>query len=146
MAHRTLATLSTLLLTLACSSSKPPESSTPETEPAPAEPALASTANDEPPPPTSATAATAAAKLETLFVRDQRAACEGEGPRECLQVRNSESEEWRNLFASIEGFSYEPGNSYELRVEVTPIANPPADASSLKYALKEVVSKKKTAQ
>ena len=142
MAHRTLATLSTLLLTLACSSSKPPESSTPETEPAPAEPALASTANDEPPPPPSATEA---AKLETLFVRDQRAPCEGEGPRECLQVRSSESEEWRNLFASIEGFSYEPGNSYELRVEITPIANPPADASSLKYKLKEVVSKKKTA-
>ncbi|MET0411565.1 MAG: DUF4377 domain-containing protein [Polyangiaceae bacterium] len=140
MAHRSLATLSTLLLTFACSSSKPPESSSPETEPAPAEPALASTAADEPPPPASATEA---AKVETLFVRDQRATCEAEGPRECLQVRNTESEAWRNLFASIEGFEYEPGNSYELRVEVTAIANPPADAASLKYKLKEVVSKKK---
>jgi hypothetical protein len=141
MAHRSLATLSTLLLTLACSSSKPPESNSPETEPAPAEPALAPTADDEPPPPASAAEA---AKVETLFVRDQRATCEAEGQRECLQVRSSESEGWRNLFAGIEGFEYEPGNSYELRVEVTAIANPPADAASLKYKLKEVVSKKKT--
>lgn len=142
MAHRSLATLSTLLLTLACSSSKPPESNNPETAPAPAEPALTSSANDEPPAPVTPTEA---AKVETLFVRDQRATCEGEGPRECLQVRSSESEPWRNLFASIEGFEYEAGNSYELRVEVTPIANPPADAASLKYRLKEVVSKKKAA-
>jgi hypothetical protein len=141
MAHRSLATLSTLLLTLACSSSKPPESSSPETEPAPAEPALPRTADDEAPPPASTTTA---AKVETLFVRDQRATCEAEGVRECLQVRSSESEEWRNLFASIEGFEYEPGTSYELRVEVSAIANPPADAASLKYRLKEIVSKKKT--
>lgn len=145
MAHSHVA-LATLLITLACSSSKPPESNTPESNtpepPATSEPGT-TPVDDDPTPPAGATEP---AKLETLFVRDQRVTCEAEGPRECLQVRNTESEEWRNLFASIEGFEYEPGNSYELRVEVTPIANPPADASSLKYKLKEVVSKKKTAQ
>jgi uncharacterized protein DUF4377 len=143
MAHRSLALLSTLFVTLACSSSRPPESNSPEA-PAPSE-APPLPAADEPPVATDPSSTSDTTKVETLFVRDQRATCEAEGPRECLQVRSSESEEWRNLFASIEGFEYEPGNSYELRVEVTPIANPPADAASLKYKLKEVVSKKKTA-
>jgi hypothetical protein len=139
MAHSHVA-LATLLFTLACSSSKPPESNSPE-PPVASEPTATPSADDPTPP----AGATEPAKVETLFVRDQRVACEAEGPRECLQVRSSESEQWRNLFASIEGFDYEPGYGYELRVEVTPIANPPADAASLKYKLKEVVSKTKTA-
>jgi hypothetical protein len=79
--------------------------------------------------------------IETLLVRDQLVDCVGEGERKCLQVRASEDEAWRNFYAEIEGFDYEPSFAYELRVEVTPDPQPPADGSSLRYRLLEVVSK-----
>jgi uncharacterized protein DUF4377 len=140
MSLRPSLALSVFLSALACSCAKPPESNTPE--PGASEPTPASTTTATDP----ATPEAPAAKQETLFVRDQRAPCEAEAKRECLQVKNAESEPWRNLFATIEGFEYEPGYQYELKVEVSPLANPPADASSLRYTLLEVVSKKKTAQ
>ena len=76
-------------------------------------------------------------------MREQLADCHGEAPMKCLQVRELASEEWRNLYAPIEGFEHEPGYAYELRVEVAPVAKPPADGSSLRYRLLEVVSKQK---
>jgi len=41
----------------------------------------------------------------------------------------------------IEGFEYEEGFEYTLRVRIEPIKNPPMDASSEKYILLEVLSK-----
>ena len=87
----------------------------------------------------------AAPVVQTLFVRERRSDCEGEGTRKCLQVREAESAEWRNLYASIEGFAYEEAHAYELRVEVTQIPHPQADGTSLRYRLLEVVSKRKVA-
>jgi hypothetical protein len=81
--------------------------------------------------------------VETLYVRDTLADCQAEGVRQCLQVRSSEQEDWRNFFGSIEGFQYQPSFAYELRVEVSPVPNAPADAPSLRYRLLEVVSKRK---
>ena len=60
----------------------------------------------------------------------------------CLRVRSSESEEWRLLYGSIEGFEHQAGNVYELRVTKRSVKNPPADAASSKLVLVEVVSKK----
>lgn len=81
--------------------------------------------------------------VETLFVRDTLADCQAEGARQCLQVRSSEQEDWRNFFGSIEGFQHEPSYSYELRVAVSPVAHAPADAPALRYRLLEVVAKHK---
>jgi uncharacterized protein DUF4377 len=142
MSHRSHVALSALLLTLACSGSKPAESNTPEppaetaSEPA----APGSPAADDPSAPE---APSSAPVVETLFVKDQRATCEAEGKRECLQVRSAESEEWRNLFSPIAGFEYEPGYTYQLEVEASRVVNPPADAAALKYRLLKVVSKRK---
>lgn len=61
----------------------------------------------------------------------------------CLQVRESPDAPWRNFFGRIEGFEYEEGNAYELRVEVTPVPSPPADAPNQRYRLIEIVSKRK---
>jgi uncharacterized protein DUF4377 len=143
MSHRWCVALSALVLTLACSSSKPPESSTPEAaaqEPE-AEPAAPGSPSVQDP--AAPEAPSSAPVVETLFVRDQRVACEAEGPRECLQVRRSESDAWRNLYSPIEGFEYEPGYLYELELEVSRVVNPPQDASALKYRLLKVVSKRK---
>lgn len=144
---------------VACSSPKPPAGEAPAvSEPSPSEPS-------EPSPPTpvdpdpatepapdpvpagaggAASVANDAPVVETLFVRDTLADCQAEGVRQCLQVRGTEQEDWRNFFGSIEGFQHEPKYSYELRVEVSPVPNAPADAPALRYRLLEVVSKRKT--
>jgi hypothetical protein len=93
-----------------------------------------------------ASASSDAPVVETLFVRDTLADCQAEGARQCLQVRSSEQEDWRNFFGSIEGFDYEPSYSYELRVAVSPVANAPADAPALRYRLLELVAKRKAAK
>ena len=75
-------------------------------------------------------------------MRETLADCQAEGARQCLQVRSSDQEDWRNFFATIEGFQYEPSHAYELRVAVSPVPNAPADAPSLRYRLLEVISKR----
>ena len=133
-----------LLVAAACSSPKPPESPEPAAEPAAAEPdPSAATTPAATAPEAPATPSADAPAPQTLFVAAERAACQGEEPRECLKVRGSASEPWRLFYAAIDGFEYEPGYAYELRVEATPIANPPADAPSARYRLIEVVSKQK---
>ena len=122
---------------LACSNQKAAESPLPEGPTA--TDAGAATAATPPAPVTSD-----APVVETLFVRGPLAACQGEEPRQCLLVRGSHSEPWRNLYAPIEGFDHDPAFDYELRVEVSKVERPPADASSLRYHLLEVISKQPT--
>ena len=54
------------------------------------------------------------------------------------------TDNWTNFYNTIEGFSYELGNTYLLQVEKETIKNPPQDASSVKYVLKEVIEKQPT--
>ena len=76
-----------------------------------------------------------------MFVGPEKVPCEGAGPMECLQVKYSPEDEWQLFYNTIEGFQWEPGFFYELRVNVYQVENPPADGSSLRYELVEVVSK-----
>lgn len=154
-----LARLALLASVAACSNPKPPAGEEPavastEAEPAgpatpePAEPATPEPGATEPPAaePGSAAGESPASEapvVETLFVRETLADCQAEGSQQCLQVRSSEQEDWRNFFGSIEGFQYEPSYAYELRVAVSPVSDAPADAPSLRYRLLEVVSKRK---
>ena len=62
----------------------------------------------------------------------------------CMLVQQGEklcSEEWSYFYNEIEGFQYEEGYVYELKVRVEEIENPPTDGSSLRYILVEVISK-----
>lgn len=77
---------------------------------------------------------------QTLYVGPVTVPCQGVAPQVCLQVKESPDEAYRLFYNRIEGFDYEPGYNYELRVEVSEIENPPADASNLHYSLIEVVS------
>lgn len=85
--------------------------------------------------------ADAASTTEILFVHQTRVDCVGEGPRKCLQVRHVESEPWTLFYSGIQGFTYEEGHTYQLRVEVVNDPHPPADGSSKRYRLVEIVSK-----
>lgn len=82
-------------------------------------------------------------EVKTLFVHEARVDCEGEGPRKCLQVREPGDSEWSYFYSTIEGFDYEEGTRYELRVSVEEVEDPPADGSSLRYVLVEIVSAQK---
>lgn len=83
---------------------------------------------------------------KTIFVREERVDCEGEGPMLCMQVREAESEEWTLFYGRIEGFSYEEGYAYELRVNTEEVKAPPADRPSRKVRLVEIVSKTKASK
>ena len=127
------------LAALACDP-KPPEATVPD-PPASSDPT--------PPPPTASTPAEAeagpapSAMEKTLFGKETQADCEGEGPRKCLQVRDSADGEWTLLYSRIKGFDYQEGFAYELRVRVSSDAHPPADGSSVRYELVKIVSQEK---
>lgn len=69
---------------------------------------------------------------------------EREHPIEGMQVQEKGETHWSCVhFATITGFTYEKGNEYELLVKKTILANPPQDASNIKYELIRIVSQKK---
>jgi hypothetical protein len=63
----------------------------------------------------------------------------------CLQIKRGDdgAGDWQNFYTQIHGFDYQPGYLYRLRVRETdlPPAQVPADASSIRYDLVEVVEK-----
>lgn len=57
-------------------------------------------------------------------------------PIECMLVKEQGEDEYRPLaFCGIQGFEYEKGYEYDLRVNKTTLANPPADGSIYKCKL-----------
>jgi hypothetical protein len=77
----------------------------------------------------------------TMDVAPERVPCVGVGPMECLRVREHPDTTWTLFYSGIDGFSFEPGFSYTLRVLVREVPNPPADASSRDYRLLAVLRK-----
>ena len=63
-------------------------------------------------------------------------------PIEGLWVKVENDADYQFLhFEEIQGFTFEPGYTYELRVERTTLGNPPADASRYTYKLIDELSK-----
>lgn len=61
---------------------------------------------------------------------------------ECMLVKESGEAAYKSLsFSDISGFTYERGYQYQLLVEKTILANPPADGSNVRYRLIEVEQK-----
>jgi hypothetical protein len=81
-----------------------------------------------------------------LYVADQTMRCMvGPQPRDCLQLRWNPNDPWELSWSdtrSIDGFEYQPGYFYHLRVEKTPLPVPPPDAPQYKLRLVEVVDKR----
>lgn len=82
---------------------------------------------------------------KTLYIGPELADCVGVGPMKCMMVKENPDDEYQFFYSEIEGFTFEPGYTYKVRVRVEPVANAPADASSLKYTLIEVVSQEAVA-
>lgn len=78
-------------------------------------------------------------QVVTMVVSPFKLPCTGVGPMLCHWVSiNGGAEQF--FYGGIEGFTFEWGHTYELRVQVDQVPNPPADGSSLRYTLVEVVS------
>jgi Domain of unknown function (DUF4377) len=80
-----------------------------------------------------------------IYVAEQTVPCTaGVLQKNCLRVREGDPAAPLNVFyESIQGFNYEPGYRYHLRVERVPVKNPPQDASSMSYRLVAVVDKQR---
>ena len=76
-----------------------------------------------------------------LIIADHVTDCVGVGPQTCMLVKESPEDEWTYFYDQIDGFNYESGYTYELIVTETKVENPAADASSIRYQLKELISK-----
>ncbi len=87
---------------------------------------------------------TGASKTEdrVLDVDSQMADCVGVGPRKCLRVRTADDSgkaPWELWYAHIDGFDWKPGVEYRVKIHGEPVDNPPADASSMRWTLVEVI-------
>ncbi len=78
-------------------------------------------------------------EIITIKVAAQKRECMGVGPMECLVVDGN------NWYSDIEGFEFEAGFEYELKIEKNPRPEPiPADANAFTYKLIEVLAKTPT--
>lgn len=78
---------------------------------------------------------------EIWDIAPQTRECHGLISQQCIQVKRLRDSEWRNFYDPIEGFLYEPGFSYRIRLAVTPIENPVADGSNRHYTLLDILQK-----
>lgn len=86
-------------------------------------------------------------KTVTYYVNSAKVECEGAGKMQCLQIKKGETmpeSDWSNFYGTIEGFDYQQGYTYKISVkeETLDPAKVPADASTIKYTLVEVLEKK----
>ncbi|PZX50285.1 META domain-containing protein [Algoriphagus ratkowskyi] len=83
---------------------------------------------------------------EIWWVNSAKVACTGVSPMSCLQIQKGaqiDPTAWEFFYNDIKGFEYNPGNIYQIKVNITEQEAPiPADASSNNYELIEVLSKK----
>ena len=78
---------------------------------------------------------------ETLFVNAALVPCIGVGPMQCMQVKESKEQDWTLFYNHIQGFTFEPGYLYELKIAKFKVDNAPADAPNIRYELLQLVSK-----
>lgn len=83
---------------------------------------------------------------KTIYVAGHLTDCEGIAPQKCMLIKENKTDDWTFLYETIEGFIYEEGFEYVLKVKISKIKNPPADASDLKYKLIEIIAKEKTTE
>lgn len=82
----------------------------------------------------------------TYWVNSYKVLCDDTGNMQCLLVQRADiiqPGQWITFYSPIEGFDYEPGYIYKLKVKEEPVEKPAADASSIQYKLVKILDKKK---
>jgi len=77
-----------------------------------------------------------------IYVSAETRPCTGVAPMTCLQVREKESDPWQLHYSGIADFEPQPGIEYRLRIIEEKVANPPADASSIRWTLDQVIEQR----
>ncbi len=81
------------------------------------------------------------------WVNSSKSTCTGTGNRQCLVVQKRDTinpESWQLFYSKIEGFEFEPGYIYKLKVNEKQLKKEdvPADAASIEYTLIKVLEKR----
>ena len=76
-----------------------------------------------------------------LVVGPQQVDCKYEPPEKCYQVKYSTNADWVDFPDAIQGFEWEAGYEYELRVEVTESRPKNSDFIFRSFKLIEVIRK-----
>ena len=77
-----------------------------------------------------------------IYVSAETRPCTGVAPMTCLQVREKENDAWQLYYGTIGDFEPQPGIEYRLRIVEEKIANPPADGSSIRWTLDQIVEQR----
>ncbi len=77
-----------------------------------------------------------------IYVSAETKPCTGVAPMTCLQVRGKESDPWTLHYGGITDFEPQPGIEYRLRIIEEKVDNPPADASSIRWTLDQVIEQR----
>ncbi|GAA5532171.1 META and DUF4377 domain-containing protein [Deinococcus aluminii] len=81
-------------------------------------------------------------RVQTWTVAAQRVPCTGVAPMSCLRIQR-DGGPWELFYGQIEGFTFQPGVTQVIRVREEDRPAPvPADASSKRYVLVEVVERR----
>jgi hypothetical protein len=80
-----------------------------------------------------------------MEVNSLKVPCEDIALRSCLQVRYNSEQDWQLFYSEINGFDYEEGNLYTLKItkRERDKENRPMDVSAYTYHLKSVMKKTK---
>ena len=74
-----------------------------------------------------------------LWIKPDLVDCEGVAPQKCMEVAEDEAGPYELFYDSIEGYTHNDGTAAVLDVTIEDVEDPPADASSLRYTLVEIV-------
>ena len=76
-----------------------------------------------------------------MDVAAQKATCLALAPTDCLRVREHSSTVWTDLRIPIEGFNYQVGCDYVIRVAWRESEGPSTDGSNREYRLLDIIWK-----
>ena len=79
--------------------------------------------------------------IETLIIGPYTETCQGFIEQQCYLEFNEESQEWHFFYESIQGFDFEPGYIYTLKVRLEDRGTEIQDVGRYAYHLVEVLSK-----
>ncbi|MGF1732191.1 DUF4377 domain-containing protein [Photobacterium kasasachensis] len=77
---------------------------------------------------------------KVLTIDSYQSTCQSMFQQLCMRTKALGSDVFELFYDDIAGFSYSWGTLYEVKVKITNIDNPPADASSQKYQHIEILS------
>lgn len=80
-------------------------------------------------------------RVQDIEVGPELLPCYGVGPRLCMYVRPYGSANWEYFDGEIEGFVFEPGFNYIIRVERKTVQDPPAGGSMYRFVLIDILRK-----